>query len=168
MRVKTLTSLALVAVVLLASSGLVRADEGNPAVTDLGSNIYLVDGNMGPIPNLLPAEEVQKIAALQSAPPAYLLSPVSADDQTVLVLGRRFLFVNIQDGSTLPVPFPPQDFPGALLGLLSNQFWIDNDTVGLFVLTQSDSLYITLLTFDRRTGESRVVATCPSLCQPTG
>lgn len=66
----------LVLVMLATASGSAWA-EGNPPVTDLGNNIYLVDGNKGAIPNLLPAEEVQKIATLQSAPIGIIYSHAS-------------------------------------------------------------------------------------------
>ncbi len=79
------------ALALLAGALPAQAQGGNPAVTHEGDNIYLVDGSKGPIPNLLPAEEVHKIRELVFSTPGSLhrvVSPVSPDDQTVLVRAR--------------------------------------------------------------------------------
>lgn len=133
--------------------------QGNPAVTHQGNNIYLVDGTQSAIPNLLPAEEVQKIAALQSIPPgafSAIISPVSPDDQTILVVtSQGFGFTNLRDGSTVPFPQAPDYAP------LSNWFWLDDETLGSYGITLPD-LQPILYGVDRRTGMGEVLAVVPA------
>lgn len=161
MRLKTPVFL-LLAVAVLVSSGLAQAQSNNPAVTDLGNNVYMVDGRKGAIPNLLPGEEVQKIATLQSAPlGAVLLSPVSSDDQTVLAATNELFFLNIHDGSTIKVR---RQISGLKRGFsdISNLFWLDDNRVGLYGLdTATDE--IALVAFDRRTGAGAVVQSSDDL-----
>lgn len=147
----------LLALALLAGALPVFAQEDNPPVTDLGSNIYLVDGNQGPIPNLLPAEEVQKIAALQSAPIGtsfyVVASPVSPDDQTVLVRtgGSDLSFLNLRDGGMVPVRLERPVAP------LTNFIWFDDNTLGTFPLVVvNDELTAGQVAFDRRSGAVQI------------
>ncbi|NWF81810.1 MAG: prolyl oligopeptidase family serine peptidase [Chloroflexi bacterium] len=144
---------------LLAGALPAQAQGGNPAVTDLGNNIYLVDGARGPIPNLLPAEEVAKIAALQSLPPGvnYIIqSPVSPDDQSVAVGTRTgAAFMSLSDGSSVPFQLPPTFAP------LSNPFWVDNETLGYYGITVPE-LKPVLFGIDRRSSEARVVSALPT------
>ncbi len=133
--------------------------QGNPAVTDQGNNIYLVDGTQAQIPNLLPAEEVQKIAALQRIPAGtffVILSPVSSDDQTILVAtSRGFGFTNIRDGSTVPFPQPPN------YAQLSNWFWLNDETLASYGVTLPD-LQPIMYGADRRTGVGQVLSPVPA------
>jgi dipeptidyl aminopeptidase/acylaminoacyl peptidase len=151
MRLKS-TLFVLFAMALLATAGgPALAQGGNPVVIDQGNNIYLVDGTKGLPPDLLPTDEVEKIARLQGVPGGanVLLSPVSPDDKTVLAIrvgGKGFL--NIEDGTS--VPFTPIDTAGQL----SNFFWLDDDTLGLYAVSKSTGLP-TLYTSDRRTGQGR-------------
>lgn len=154
MRLKTPVFL-LLAMALLVSSGLAQAQSNNPAVTDLGNNVYLVDGRKGPIPNLLPGEEVRKIATLQSAPlGAAQLSPISSDDQTVLVATNELFFLNIHDGSTVKVG-RVSGLKGAFVDI-SNLFWLDDNRVGLYGLDLLGD-GIVLVALDRRSGAAAVV-----------
>ncbi len=151
---------ALFALILLVTMSVpARAQGGNPAVTDEGNNIYLVDGTNASIPNLLPAEEVQKIAALQRIPPGaffVILSPVSPDDQTVLVAtSQGFGFTNIRDGSTVLFPQVPN------YAQLSNWFWLDNETLASYGVTLPDLKPI-LYGSDRRTGVGQVLSPVPA------
>ncbi|NTU81608.1 MAG: prolyl oligopeptidase family serine peptidase [Chloroflexales bacterium] len=150
----------IVLVLTLLAGALPAAAQGpSPAVTHQGSNIYLVDGTKGEIPNLLPADEVAKIAALQSLPPGtnYIIqSPVSPDDQSVLVgtpAGAGFM--SLRDGSSVPFQLPPT------LALLSNPFWIDGETLGYYGITVPE-LQPVLFGVDRRSSEARVVSALPS------
>jgi dipeptidyl aminopeptidase/acylaminoacyl peptidase len=150
----------IVLVLTLLAGALPAAAQGpNPAVTDEGSNIYLVDGTKGAIPNLLPADEVAKIAALQNLPQGtkYILqSPVSPDDQTVAVgTTAGASFMSLRDGSSVPFQLPPTFAP------LSNPFWIDNETLGYYGITVPE-LTPVLLGIDRRNSAARVVAALPS------
>lgn len=142
-------ALALLAGVLPAA-----AQGGNPAVTDEGNNIYLVDGAKGPIPHLLPADEVAKIRELVFSVPGSvhrILSPVSADDQTVLVAAPVPLFLHLNDGSTVPLKAIPGTLP------LSNYFWQSADIVGQYVLDPT-TFTPYLITGDRRSGASQAIA----------
>ncbi len=138
---------------LLLSSAPALAQGENPAVQDLGNNIYLLDGNQGPIPNLMSAADVQKIAQLQSAPVGsgnlVIETPVSPDDQTVLVRRgavERF-FLNVRDGSTRPVQV------SQIFSPLSNLIWFDADRVGGFAMVLVDGKSRTeVVTLDRRDG----------------
>ncbi len=154
MRRRTLTLALLALVVALTSTSVpALAQGGNPAVTDEGNNIYLVDGTKGPIPHLLPAEEVAKIRELVFSVPGSvhrILSPVSPDDQTVLVAAPGPLFFNLSDGSTVPL----KAFPGVLT--LSNYFWQSGDLLGHYVFDPT-TLTPYLITSDRRSGASKAI-----------
>ncbi|NTU82995.1 MAG: hypothetical protein HGA45_27115, partial [Chloroflexales bacterium] len=146
----TLFILCMVAL-LITTGGPALAQGGNPVVIDQGNNIYLVDGTQGLPPDLLPADEVAKIARLQGVPSGanVLLSPVSPDDKTVLAIrvgGKGFL--NLEDGTS--VPFTSIDTAGQL----SNFFWLDDDTLALYAVSKSTGLP-TLYSSDRRTGQGR-------------
>jgi dienelactone hydrolase len=116
----------------------------------------MVDGNKGPIPNLLPAEDVQKIATLQSAPFGsgwFIVSPVSPDDQAVLVANpkKEFLFLNIRDGALTPLKL---DLP---VTPLTNYVWLDNDNVALLaIVTRGEQTIIETAAFDRRDGQMKL------------
>ncbi|NTU81175.1 MAG: prolyl oligopeptidase family serine peptidase, partial [Chloroflexales bacterium] len=156
------------ALALLAGALPAWAQGGNPAVTDEGNNIYLVDGAKGPIPNLLPAEEVQQIRELIFSTPAIshrILSPVSPDDQTALVNARGTVFLNLNDGSSVPLQAVPGTLP------LSNYFWLGGDTLGQYVLDGDSNPY--LITSDRRSGASEATpldgaSGFPVLVSPNG
>jgi dipeptidyl aminopeptidase/acylaminoacyl peptidase len=159
MRLKSTLFALFVVTLLVSTGGPALAQGGNPTVTDQGNNIYMVDGNKGPIPNLLPAEEVAKIARLQSptvGASATLLSPISPDGKTVFVLrGGPGAFTTLADGTT--VSFKPiSDFSGQL----SNLFWLDADTMAMYGLSTSTG-QPTLFGWDRRTGEGRALSALP-------
>ncbi|NTU78415.1 MAG: prolyl oligopeptidase family serine peptidase [Chloroflexales bacterium] len=159
MRLKSTLYALFVVALLVAAGGPALAQGGNPAVTDQGNNIYLVDGTKGPIPNLLPADEVAKIARLQSETGSVFLvlfSPISPDDTTVFVSGKgRAGFMSLADGTSVPLKLP-SDF-GAQL---SNIFWLDANTMAFYALSTSTG-QPTLFAWDRRTGEGRAVSTLP-------
>lgn len=148
------------ALALLAGALPAWAQGGNPVVTDEGSNIYLVDGSKGPIPNLLPAEEVAKIATLQGAPAGTynrISSPISPDDQVVFVATRAGTqFINIHDGSAVNL----RGISGFQVPL-SNFFWLDANTLGLYGLDTNNT--IALFAIDRASGAGRVARELPDL-----
>lgn len=150
-----ITTLAL----LLAVGQPAFAQGGGPAVTDQGDNVSLVDGSKGPLPSLLPAEDAQRIAALQSAARKATLpvsSPVSPDDQSVLITGPRGpVIMNIRDGSSVPA-LPP----AGLAELLSNFFWLDGETLGVYAVSAKGEYW--LVGLDRHTGLGRVAGAIPA------
>ncbi|NTU84546.1 MAG: hypothetical protein HGA45_35150 [Chloroflexales bacterium] len=94
-----------------------------------------------------------------------IVSPVSPDEQTVLVTAPRPSFLNLHDGSSVPLKADP----GLLQ--LSNYFWLNGDTVGQYMIDLSLNLY--LITGDRRSGASEVIpsdsaGTYPILVPPDG
>lgn len=136
-----------------------QAPEENSAVTDLGRNRYLVDGTMGEIPNLLPAEEVQKLAALQQPPNLILpLTDFSPDDEVVLATDLENLaFVNVADGSTRLLR-PTADF--ARFDPATDYFWLDGRTlaqIGIEVLdVETGAFRAAMLQINRISGETRL------------
>ncbi|NTU78412.1 MAG: prolyl oligopeptidase family serine peptidase [Chloroflexales bacterium] len=170
MRYPTIVGL-MMALALLAGALPAQAQGGSPAVMDEGNNIYLVDGAKGPIPNLLPAEEVHKIRELVFSTPGSLhrvVSPVSPDDQAVLVKSRTTDFLNVNDGSTVRFNADPGWQP------LSNYFWLDSDTIAQYAVYAGDESSMPyLLTGDRRSGASDATpvgleAGFPVLVSPNG
>ncbi len=148
------------ALALLAGALPAAAQGGNPAVTDEGNNVYLVDGAKGPIPNLLPTEEVAKIRELVFSVPGNshrIVSPVSPDDQTVLVTAPGPLFLSLSDGSTVPLNAV---VPGATS--ISNYFWLDGDTIGQYVIVIDSQINPYLITSDRRSGASKATPIDPA------
>ena len=121
-------------------------------ITDLGNNIFAVDGRSGGLPNLLSEQEVQTIAKLQSVPlgPDYkILSPVSPDDQAVLARtgGDKVYFVNLRDGGVTPVQVER-------LTPLTNYVWLDDNTLGFLTTDPTSKANTTLgAGIDRRTGK---------------
>jgi len=121
-------------------------------ITDLGNNIFAVDGRSEKLPSLLSEQEVQTIAKLQGAPlgPEYkILSPVSPDDQAVLARtgGDKFYFLNLQDGSTTPLRVER-------LTPLTNYVWLDDYTLGFLTTDPTSEAHAKLgAGIDRRTGK---------------
>lgn len=120
-------SLVLLAVLILAGAGPLRAQER-------ANNVVVVDPSADePPPNLLADEEVARISRLQTETVvAVPVSPVSPDDQVVLVSSEeRIGLLNIQDGSS--VAFDAEAFsryaPLPLLGI-SAFSWLDARTLG--------------------------------------
>ncbi|WP_129670505.1 hypothetical protein [Candidatus Chloroploca sp. Khr17] len=164
--------LALLALILLVTTSAQALAQGpNPAVTHQGSNIYLVDGTQVAIPNLLPADEVRKIRELVFSTPGSLhrvVSPVSPDDQTVLVKAQTTNFLNVNDGSIIRFNVDPGWQP------LSNYFWLNSDTFAQYATYAGDGSSMPyLVTGDRRSGASDATsvgleAGFPVLVSPNG
>lgn len=141
---------------LLLSAAPALAQTGTPTVKDEGGNIYLVDGTKAPLPTLLSAEEAQKIATLQSAPPgpAYKIeSPVSPDDRTVLAsLQRDLLFLDIRDGTVVALKLEKP------VSAVTNYVWLDENTLG-YLATRPPGTPGTAnmgVSLDRRTGAATI------------
>jgi dipeptidyl aminopeptidase/acylaminoacyl peptidase len=103
---RSLVLLGLLAATVLPSFALpARAQENNPAVIDRGSMVYDVDATHALIPNLLPAEDVERISTLQNEQRwAIPISPISPDDGAALVTWEEgAAFASLADGSTTPV-----------------------------------------------------------------
>jgi dipeptidyl aminopeptidase/acylaminoacyl peptidase len=136
-------SLALLVLVLLAGLTPAQAQQSRA-----NNNILTVDATDAP-EDLLAPEEVERIARLQRdvfgiAP----FSPVSPDDQMVLVSSEEQIgFLNIQDGTTRAIN--PEAFgPFAPLPLLgfSSFSWLDERTLGALAIN-----------FDARTADEAFV-----------
>jgi dipeptidyl aminopeptidase/acylaminoacyl peptidase len=121
-------------------------------VTDLGSNIYMVDGANAGLPTLLPSEDVQKIAALLRSPlgTGYkIISPVSPDDEAVLAQTGQAstIFLNLRDGEIIPVQTER-------LSPSTNYVWLDDYTLGFLAVDPRDTkVGVIGIAIDRRTGE---------------
>ncbi|MDQ2998299.1 MAG: hypothetical protein M3R61_14775, partial [Chloroflexota bacterium] len=151
--------------VLALLVGLAQANvsaEGKNGVIDQGRNVYMVDSSKGDLNNLLPGEEVEKIKRLQTESQASgLISPISPDDQAALAtFGDRLGFMNIQDGTFIPLDrrvlsgrFVPII---SLLGLTPWGWRDDRTLVGVgveIVDPKRGELNPALVTIDRLTGD---------------
>ncbi|KAB8140375.1 prolyl oligopeptidase family serine peptidase [Chloroflexia bacterium SDU3-3] len=172
MRHTRLAILALALATAIAPIAPAHAGDDDPVVKDEGNNIYLIDGRNGDIPNILPADEVKRIADLQSAP-VYtpLFSPVSDDDQTIFaVTATEALFLDIRSGEKTP-------FQGLVgfddgLDIISNFFWLGDETLCFYGVTYSGGQV--LVGIDRSSGIGEILAssddlsTVPVLVSPGG
>lgn len=141
--------------VLLVGSMPAAAQTARPTVLDQGRNVYLVDGTAGPINNLLPREQVLKIAGLQFGRfAAFPQSPVSPDDQVVLVGNRSgYALLDIQGRFTTLVD------PAALKLFFGTDqfFWLDNATlVQVGYALVNDTIVPALLLIDRTSGAVQI------------
>lgn len=113
-------------------------------------------------PKITPSQaDFDKIVRLQSITSIQVLTPVSPDDQTMLIAHQKtggraqFEFMNIQNGTTRPVSPDIFDLPP-----LTNLVWLDSETVGYFSVDIAvDSVALTvkavevLVQVDRSTGK---------------
>lgn len=128
-------------------------DQGGEVVAiGAGVGIFDVDGTQGQLPDLLPPEELDRLAALLSAPPgpSYKIdSPVSPDDRTILAShkGERF-FVDLRSGEVVPVVFE------RILAIASNVIWLDDNAAGFltFQYGEDGKAHVAGGSVDRRTG----------------
>jgi hypothetical protein len=166
--VRFLMLIALVAVVGSVFPAAAQPAE-NPAVTDLGNNVYEVNGFVGDIPNLLPAEDVSKMAALQSHIGfAFAMDRPSPDGNTVFVLDpEAFGLLDVRSGQLAPLPLQVEEYSLILSILylaqagLSDLFcWADADTLGLLGFSGEN---LALVTINKRSGAVDVVPLPPVL-----
>lgn len=120
-------------------------------VTAYATNTWLVDARSAELPTLLPEDEVARIEALLAVSEATtykIQSPVSPDDQTVLVTqgsGSSY-FLNLQDGSSVAVQ-------AERLRTNTNFVWLDDDTLGFLAFDPiSQSGTVVGAAVDRGTG----------------
>ncbi|MCS6881222.1 MAG: prolyl oligopeptidase family serine peptidase [Oscillochloridaceae bacterium] len=143
--------LIVILLALLLSTPPVFAQTGTPTVIEERKNIYLVDGTKGSLPNLLPAEDVEKIVTLRSAGwgTSYrVVSPVSPDDQAFLAAyGPELFLVNVRDGGVTPVT-SDQRFSAS-----TNYVWLDDYTLGFLTITKNGYSGGNI---DRRTGRATI------------
>jgi dipeptidyl aminopeptidase/acylaminoacyl peptidase len=168
MRLYPWLSAALALTLIAGATPPLRAQEADT------NNVITVNLNEGPPADLLSPEEVERIArSITIATPPVPLTPISPDDQVMLV-GSNTLgvaFMNIQDGSLQPLDIEGvfgQYFPlGFLGGLLA---WRDGRTLVTIGVDASEAAmqlptasYV-LLTLDR---ESYEVTASPIDIWPT-
>ncbi|RRR71219.1 MAG: S9 family peptidase [Candidatus Viridilinea halotolerans] len=121
--------LALVILVLIAA---VVPAHARP----LPNNIIVVDPNEDPPPNLLTGEEVERIALLKHAALPLPMSPVSPNDESVLLMSDdEIAFLDLADGAIRSVDpaYFDRYIPLPLLGF-SKFSWMNNDTLGALAL----------------------------------
>jgi dipeptidyl aminopeptidase/acylaminoacyl peptidase len=115
-------------------------------------------------PQIIPSQaDFDKITRLQAQTALEVLTPVSPDDQSMLIVSQspsgrvKFEFLNVQDGSTAPVS---RDILG--FSPLTNMVWLDDDTVGYYSAayddsgepgSSSDKIIEVLVRIDRASGE---------------
>lgn len=115
-------------------------------------------------PKIIPSQaDYDKIVRLQATTLLQILTPVSPDDQSVLIASQppggrlQFSFLNVQDGSTTPASRNIMRFSP-----LTNMVWLDDNTVGYYSVTLEEGgtkdrptfkTVLALVTIDRVTGK---------------
>lgn len=119
------------------------------SITPAAASTRLIDPTVEP-EVILNEDEAQKLAALQSTAFPSILGDVSPDDSMIFTAtyspgGVALQFVNINDGSTVPV-----DDLALALGPLVNPGWLNERT--LRYISLNDNLNPVLVDIDSRTG----------------
>jgi dipeptidyl aminopeptidase/acylaminoacyl peptidase len=158
--------LVLPAIILALISVLPAQAQGpaNPSVTDLGRNVYEVNGFVGDIPNLLPSADVEKMRALQShLGIARVMQRVHPEGNYALVYDIEAgpAVLDTRTGAPAPYAFggPDYDLFASLLTWLgfgsSDLFcWVDPNTLGAYgaALTEDGDIIDALVITDVRSG----------------
>jgi dipeptidyl aminopeptidase/acylaminoacyl peptidase len=121
--------LALILFTLIAS---VAPAQARP----LPNNVIVIDPAEDPPPNLLLAEEVERIERLQGAAFPLPFSPVSPNDESVLLISDEDLgLLDLVDGTTRLIDpgYFERFVPLPLLGF-SSFSWLDAETLGVLAL----------------------------------
>lgn len=136
----------------ISGSAVVTGTATITTVMDLGNDIYTVDAANAELPTLLPAEDVQKIAALLNSPlgTSYrIASPVSPDDEAVLANTGQMstIFLRLRDGEITPVQ-------AERLNPSTNYVWLDDNSLGFLTIDPNNPKDgVVGAAIDRRTGE---------------
>jgi len=122
-------------------------------ISPVQAEVVPIDPTQPPV-TALSLAEARKIAALQNPNDAVPFSEISPDDKSLLtvfvVAGKvNLAFLNIQDGSTIPVKFGDT----GPLSPFTQPVWRDNQTVVYISVSNRQSVLVAL---DRTTGNAKI------------